>query len=306
MSATDLDNLAGLYERTGRYVEAGPLYTRALSIAQHAGDPDLLRSVQANYSSLLQRQGNPNAAIFFGKQAVNTIQRMRSSIFHLGRETLRRSTATVDGTYRNLADLLIDEGRLSKAQQVIGMLKEEEYFDFVRWDSNEAPSSKRVSMTARETVLDYRYRMERTSLAYLDGMNGARGAMESHESALKERGRLGGEGESLTPDTRLEQIDRQMEAANAAVVKVVEEIEQELKTPRKDKVNEIKEAEGLMEDLRELGEGAVVVYTPMEEKTFRSILIGPDFRKAYEYPIGEKESDFEDMRLPGLHRPTFP
>ncbi len=37
--------------------------------------------------------------------------------------------------YKNLADLLIDAGRLPEAQQVLAMLKEEEYYEFIRRDA---------------------------------------------------------------------------------------------------------------------------------------------------------------------------
>jgi len=46
----------------------------------------------------------------------------------LGKETLNAFTATVADAYKHLALLLIEQGRLAEAQQVLAMLKEEEYF----------------------------------------------------------------------------------------------------------------------------------------------------------------------------------
>ena len=115
---------------------------RALSIAQGAGEPDILWKVETDYSQLLEKQGNSSAAIFFGKQAVNTIQSMRGNVAKMGKETLKSFTGTVYYMDRRLAGLLIDKGRLPEAQQVMDMLKEEEYFDFVRRDENSFSPSK--------------------------------------------------------------------------------------------------------------------------------------------------------------------
>ena len=51
----------------------------------------------------------------------------------------------------------------------------------------------------------------------------------------------------------------------------------------------MREAEGLMETLRELGPGTVAVYTIMGEQGYRSILITPDVQKGYSYPIPAAE-----------------
>jgi CHAT domain-containing protein len=51
----------------------------------------------------------------------------------------------------------------------------------------------------------------------------------------------------------------------------------------------VREAEGLMETLRDLGPGSVAVYTIAGERDFRSILITPDVEKGYSYPISSAD-----------------
>src|SRR5262249_45469640 len=46
--------------------------------------------------------------------------------------------AQAEQAYRTLADILIRQGRIPEAENVLAMLKEEEYFDFVRRDTSEA------------------------------------------------------------------------------------------------------------------------------------------------------------------------
>jgi CHAT domain-containing protein len=57
----------------------------------------------------------------------------------------------------------------------------------------------------------------------------------------------------------------------------------------KERVFQLQESQGLMEDLRELGSGAVALYTLVGGGKYRIILVTPDIQKAFEYPI--KDAD---------------
>jgi hypothetical protein len=61
--ATDLNNLANLYKRQGKYVEAEPLYQRALSIYEQQLGRDHLdtQTVRENYATLLRALGRDGA-----------------------------------------------------------------------------------------------------------------------------------------------------------------------------------------------------------------------------------------------------
>jgi len=66
------------------------------------------------------------------------------------------------------------------------------------------------------------------------------------------------------------------------------------------KVYAMRESQGLMEDLRELGKGTVALYTLVGEDKYRVILTTPDFQKGYEYPIkaadlNRKVLEFRDV-----------
>ena len=56
MFASTLNRLGALYRAHGRYPAAEPSIKRALPMAQEAGEPVLLRTVQAGYASLLKKQ----------------------------------------------------------------------------------------------------------------------------------------------------------------------------------------------------------------------------------------------------------
>ena len=62
--ATDLNNLAALYQAQGNYAEAEPLYQRALAIDEKAlgpEHPDVATSLE-NYASLLRETGRAGDA----------------------------------------------------------------------------------------------------------------------------------------------------------------------------------------------------------------------------------------------------
>lgn len=133
--AATLSGLGNLYVALGEFGEARSRYQHALAIAVQAVEPALLWRVQGSLSELLARQKQPSAAIFFGKQAVNALQSQRRRISAL-EELLQASFLKANQAYyKDLADLLIAQGRLPEAQQVLAMLKEQEYFDFIRRDA---------------------------------------------------------------------------------------------------------------------------------------------------------------------------
>jgi tetratricopeptide (TPR) repeat protein len=78
--ALSLNNLAALLKSTGRPAEAEPLYQQALQIAQGSQEPELLWTVQGNLADFYAAQSQRPLAIFFGKQAVNTLQSVRQNL----------------------------------------------------------------------------------------------------------------------------------------------------------------------------------------------------------------------------------
>ena len=225
-----------------------------------------------------KNQSRTPLAIFYGKQAVNVYQSLRVHFKELALEqdtqkTFLRSKAE---TYRTLADLLITEGRLPEAQQVLAMLKEEEYFEYLR--RGETPgagggnnSSSAATMTPEEADWQKRYQAVAEELTL-------RG---------RERGELlNKSARTAAEEQRLSQLDSELMLAHQAFDKFLDRMANELGNTRQaGRVQEVREAQGLAEDLRELGHGAVALYTLVGADKFRIILITPDVQRAYEYPI---------------------
>ena len=105
-------------------------------------------------------QKNVSLAIFFGKAAVNNFQQIRSNIRGLDKELRQSFSESKSETYRRLADLLAQQGRLTEAEQVLNLLKEAEYLNsFVRRDSTESAAfAQHTDLTPAENDLEKHYR----------------------------------------------------------------------------------------------------------------------------------------------------
>ncbi|GAB6038028.1 hypothetical protein JCM15519_25870 [Fundidesulfovibrio butyratiphilus] len=122
----------------GNIPAARSAYEQALPILTETREPLLFWRCLSGLSRIEAGTGNPGAGIYFGKRAVSVLQSLRRDIATLGQSLQKSFMKDKEAVYRRLADLLIDQGRLAEGQQVLGMLKEEEYLDFVRRDASGA------------------------------------------------------------------------------------------------------------------------------------------------------------------------
>lgn len=95
-------------------------------------------------------QDNADRAIFFGKLAVNAQQEFRATNTLTAADTLADSQREWGRLYSQLADLMIAEGRISEAQAVLNMGKEEEVFQFLQRDTTAKLTETRAVLTDAE------------------------------------------------------------------------------------------------------------------------------------------------------------
>lgn len=152
-------DLSGSSARIGLNSEALKYGFRALRIRNinKQADPEDLRQSYWSLSLVLKQQGNLPAAIAFAKLAVNINQEIRSQNRNLPEEMTRALAGRYRELYEYLANMLITAGRLQEAQQVLDLIKQQELFDFVRRDSQEAASvDGRAQLTPTESDLSTR------------------------------------------------------------------------------------------------------------------------------------------------------
>jgi CHAT domain-containing protein/Tfp pilus assembly protein PilF len=272
-----LASIGIVYFGMGEYQKAIIHFNKSVEITREIKDRSSEGSILSFLMYAWRALNQPRLAIFYGKQSTNAFQEIRTNIQGLEKNLQKSFLRVREDPYRQLANLLISEGRLTEAQRVLGLLKEEEYFEFVRRSSDEAASLKgRAALTPAEAELESKY------LEIADRV-----------TALgRERSDLLGKA-SLTPDEeqRLKQLETDLELASRAFQKFLDQIADEFANSKQgsEKVFELRESQGLMDDLRELGAGSVVLYTIVGEDKYRVILITPGAQVAREYNIKAKD-----------------
>ena len=237
--ATSMNNLATIYTNTKRAQQAVPLLVQASLIAEAQGNLRSASNYLGNLTYLYLRQDQRPAAILFGKRAINYLQQIRTQSLDTDKELQRSLVSSNTNLYRVVADALAKEGRIAEAQEVLAMLKEDEYFSFIRRDSNEKPTSTLARLTAAEAPWLKRYQE----------LGGSITQLASELAKLRDSN----QGAS----TRAKQLEADLAIANEGFERITSEL---LKSVSDQKARQltsknIEAQSGLQETLGQLGEG---------------------------------------------------
>jgi CHAT domain-containing protein/tetratricopeptide (TPR) repeat protein len=276
-------------ERRGDAAGARDDYLLALEAFRGVEARDDIAQVHFRLSGTLAQQGNRAAAIYFGKQAVNTIQGMRDRLRNLDRESQQAFVTGKASIYRGVADLLIEEGRLPEAQQVLLMLKEEEFFDFVRRDSRQDTRTTQASYTAQEQEWHDRYQE----------ISGRIAALGSEQDALRRKARR---GLSDVERARYEDLRKDLAVARQAFERSVAEFLREMATADAERNREVgaknlADLGALRGTLESLGHDAVTLHYLMGESKLRIILTTRAVQLAREHQITARELNRKIQRF---------
>ena len=104
---------------------AASFFFGALKIADDLHQPTLDMAVHADLMGHFMQKA-PNAAILFGKLAIQDIGKIRGHIRQMDRSTRARVTWSHASAFRTTAELMIKRGRLAEAEAALDQLKTEE------------------------------------------------------------------------------------------------------------------------------------------------------------------------------------
>jgi len=117
-----LNNIGAIYDSLGQYPQALEHYRQALTILKEVGDRAGEGKTLNNIGVVLATQQQPIAAIALFKQAVTVFETIRKDNRVLSQEQQKSYTETIAVPYRELANLLINQGRFSEAERVLDLL----------------------------------------------------------------------------------------------------------------------------------------------------------------------------------------
>ncbi|MDQ1352346.1 MAG: hypothetical protein QG657_2652, partial [Acidobacteriota bacterium] len=145
----NLNNIGVEYFNLSQNQKSLEYYEKALCISREVGDRSgeafILNNILGVYSNF--DLYHKSLAIFYGKQAVNTIQNLRQDNENLNSIAKQKYLQSKEDIYRNTASFTIDSGRISEAQQVLDILKLDEYDSYIRRD--------RSAYTPQYSPIDY-------------------------------------------------------------------------------------------------------------------------------------------------------
>jgi CHAT domain-containing protein/Tfp pilus assembly protein PilF len=272
--AATLHNMGKMYADLGEKQKALDNYTEALGLYRALQDPLREGKILDTLMSYWSKEKNTSLAIFFGKQSVNAIQQIRKNIQGLDKGLQKSFLESKANTYRDLGDLLITQGRLSEAQQVLDLLKEQEYFEFVRGNENLMDAkSKPISLNPEE-------QSSREAYEKIAGQITAAGVEYSELRAKKSR----------TPEeeAHLAGLKEKLTVANQEMGRFFKTLYVEFgKNAQANQIaeNVREQAGGMQSIVRELGPGTVALYTLVGESRYSVIVITASTMQAREYPI---------------------
>ena len=300
--ATTLNNIGIIYIRINEKQKAIEQFNQAIQTSRLTGDKRI-EAITLSNLMYLWGEDNRKFSAFYGKQSVNLFQQLRANIKGLDKSIQQSYLKSVEHTYRDLAAILIADSRLSEAQAVLDLLKSEEFAGMVLRSGEKGenvPYSRAEDLAIK--VVD--------QLAALG----------------REKGELNDKQDksSLTDaeKQRFRDLQKQIEIAEAEFNKSLTALSAE--TNNSQNVETVaKDAQAFMEDLRELGNGTVALYTviindskPAVEgnvakdsakesiKTGWIILVTPEFRKAYPIDVASLEQTIFQFRT-ALSSPTY-
>ncbi len=264
--ATTLSAIGRAHEAMGEPKEAIDCLSQAWELAHSVQNVDLESDVALDLMIQWKEELNLPLATIYGKLCINNIQVLRRSLKGQKARVQTIFLRSRSGIYRYLADILIQQGRLTEAQQVLGLMKESELIDFVRGNSEKSTMIE----TPEEQEVHARYRAIASKLA----------------SLAQEKRQLESHGSNVN---RLIAIDKEFGAARGEFELFVKQVASENSKPTDGVVAGLKASSEIQEEIKGLGTDVVLLYTVVGTDVFRELLVTGDYCLTYEVPVGESE-----------------
>lgn len=127
-----LNSVGAAYANQGKFPEALTTLQQALAIHRQIQAPEAEAEALARIGKVLAQTNQPELAIIWYKQSVNTYEAIRGNLRGLPQKQQQSYGETIADTYRQLAKLLLQQDRVMEAQEVLDLLKLQELEDYLR------------------------------------------------------------------------------------------------------------------------------------------------------------------------------
>jgi CHAT domain-containing protein/tetratricopeptide (TPR) repeat protein len=282
--AYTLDNVGNVYSDLNENQKALDSYSHALYLATGTGDPLVEAMIMENLMRG-ERAAQPSLAVYFGKRAVDLVQQVRRNLLGLDKELQKSFLVSKNGYYRDLADLLIDQGRLPEAQQVLDLLKEQEYSDYTRSEIAKTGSPLTLTPAEKQAEEDYQ-----KSTAQLVALGEQWAQLQKLTSRTEEQ------------EKQYQQLSHQLDAASAGLNDYYDRLYVLFgkNSEANKQVADVKGDVSLLEDQIAEMPHTAALYTMIGSDRYRVIVITAAATVAREYAISDKDlnkkvADFQQV-----------
>lgn len=281
--ATMLNNLGKAYGELGDGLNSLLYFVQALPLLRLVGNKSAEATTLHNLMYNWEALGKPRLAVFYGKLSVNKLQELRGTARGLDNETQKSFLSNLRNSYEALVKLLIEEGQLEQAVQVLNLYQDQQFFDF---DHDPNTPIKKTPLSLREEEFTNRY--EKTSERI--------GQIGSQISYLNRQ--IGQRQPNQQESTQLHKLEADLKTAAELFAKtVLVDAEREFAKPpdESDKIPTVPEVSKMQSALRDLSaatkQKSTILYTLIGSGSgkFYILLITPDEIKAFESPVEANE-----------------
>ncbi len=284
---SDIVYYLGVIEQKNNPAEAVNFYQQALLLAKKFGNKKLEAQTFGNLMNTFQSLKNPYFAIFWGKKSVEKYQELRKEIKDFTKQQQTDFLKSIETTYRQLADILIEQGRFFEAEKVLDLLKEYEYNRFIRGAETDNEINNFITLPTSPKDLEIIKEFDKIAKDIVAiGVEVEK--LESEKNTL---------GDKFTGQKQLDDKIKSLELANQAFRIWLENTQSKFikETKNKETGEVIKEDKNhkdyidsdssFQSKLKKWGEDTVLIYTLLNDDRYRVILTTPNTRTAYESEI---------------------
>lgn len=286
----DLESLSAqrlslVYSIPGDYPTAIGILNDSLVAARSAGLPVQEASALTELMDISEAMNNKGAATFYGKNAVNVYQQLRKRIADLPTEVRVGYLTTIEGTYRKLASLLVEQGRIAEAEQVLTMLKEEELLEYVRRDDSVAKTMlDTVALTETERAAMTRYSEIANQITTL-----------GKEFDQLEKERLALPANQFPKQQRYLEVSKQLEDARVTFQKFLEELKLKFGEDDKRVAQVVSSLKKTLEQMQ--ANRTAIVSTIVGQDTLNIIVTTSRTQRAHTIKVGSAEINDQVAKL---------
>lgn len=234
------------------------------------------------YAELKSISGKQASAIFLGKLAINIFQENRREVLLMDKLTLNCFDQKIEVKYHILAEMLIKADRLLEAEHVLGLFKEDEYFDFVCRDISHADLTfSTISYSRNEALLNSDFCSLAESLS----------SLFSREIYLKNKSR------SSDEEKEYKVLQTKIEVVSYDFEQFLDDLNDNFSPEMAKHVEDVTD---IMSTLWDLDAETAVIYTLSTKVTFYTILVTRNFKKSFSYAISSDDLSKKVLRFRDL------